>query len=821
MASTGPSVAESNSLQPYSPALDLSRLAVGVDNLRFDVFLSPGWWEQAGQYIFEQILHHGQPALGDLYPAEPRSRTAATTEFRRRTVQLLQDALNQAKERDNIQVDLLARLAVLKVLAGELSRQFSQLVVACKERAEKKASLRTGESMDAFVLRSKVADFQAARRHVLRAVGESLFQFLEEIEESSLRPGRSALFGSDFADVYKILRSRLLFLENPNDAVMHLEHYVMLGHFQTDPDREDRVLELLAEVLRAQGLALPAGDELAQLEQRRDKAVDALHELTRRLRQAERDLEESSQGGSRGLSLGWLAGRRRSESTPPKPADLQQMVQVLESTRQELVAQVEDLEAKIAFHRQDQETRLSEALSNPANAERLFGGLTAAGPAAPRTPVQDALVRQLYTRLERAGVLPYILAGYLLRPVYREFCPPLNPQQLKHALVDRHGWDELETLLDRFPTRDFPLEALEDAAKRLRHLTRSESDTLLVRFARDVMRLRRDALHRQLLNGALEKINLVVDEKTRQVSRLNGTLYEFVLEAEREAREERVVTHVVVKADVRDSSRITEELLRRGLNPATHFSLNFYEPVRKVLDRYSASKIFIEGDAVILGIYETEANRAQHRPVAKACLLAKEIISVCQSYNERAQANDLPVLELGVGVAFQNSSPHYWADGDTRILISAALNTSDRLASCTRMARRLLATRGGLFRVYGFQGAQAAGELEEEDELFFRYNVMGVALNAEGFEKLRGEISLTRTPVQDELWGETEEAALYHGTVPLGQSFEKLILREARVPRLRLPAAKVEGWTPRLYYEVCVAPQLYDQFSLDPGPPAA
>ena len=816
MASTGPSVAESSSLQPYSPALDLRRLAVGVDNLRFDVFLSPGWCEQAGQYIFEQILHHAQPILRELYPAEPRSRTVALAEFRRRTSQLLQDSLNQAKERDNIQLDLLARLAVLKFLGGELSRQFSQLVVACKERADKKAPSRMDESMDAFVLRSKVADFQVERRHILRAVGETLFQLLDEIEESSLRPSRAALFGSDHADIYKVLRSRLLFLENPNDAVIRLEHYVMLGHFQTDPDREDRILELLAELLREHGLAIPAGDEVAQLEQNRDKAVDSLHELGRRVREAERDLEGASQGGGRSLGLGWLSGRRRSES-PPSPADMQQMIKVLEATRKDLVGQVEGLEANIAFHRQSQETRISEALSNPANAERLFGGLTATGAAAPRTPVQDALLRQLYTRFERAGVLPYLLAGYLLKPVYKEFCPPLNPQQLKHALIDRHGWDELETLLDRFPTRDFPLEALEDAAKRLRHLTRSETETLLVRFARDVMRLRRDALHRQLLTGTLEKVNLVVDEKTRQVSRLNGTLYEFVLEAEREAREERVVTHVVVKADVRDSSRITEDLLRRGLNPATHFSLNFYEPVRKVLDRFSASKIFIEGDAIILGIYETEANRAQHRPVAKACLLAKEIISVCQAYNERARANDLPVLELGAGVAFQNSPPHYWADGDTRILISAALNTSDRLSSCTRMARRLLASRGGLFRVYGFQGAPAAAGLEEEEEFLFRYNVMGVALNAEGFEKLRAEISLTRTTVQDEIWGEKEEAVLYHGTVPLGQSFEKLILREARVPRLRLPAVKVEEWTPRLYYEVCVSPQLYEQFSPAPN----
>ncbi len=799
-------------LAPHTPSVELNQLAVGIDNIRFDVFLSPSWREQADQYLFEQVLHYAQPTLRDLYPSDARARSTSATEFRRRTSQLLQEALNQAKERNNIQIDLLARVAVTKWLLAGLSRQFSQLTIACKEKVEKKGSVRVGDSMDAFLQRSKVADFQASRRHVLRAVGESLSQVLLELEEGTLQPGRKALLGSDFADAYQVFRNRTIFVENPNDAVIHLEHYVMLGHFQTDADREDLVVDVMAQFLRGHGLALPEGDELARLEQQRDKIVDSLQELNRRLREAEQELEAlSGSGTGRSLGLSWLGGRRRARRPGVTQRDAQRMVKVFEETRGELVKQVEDLEAKIAFHRQRQEARLSEVLSNPDNAERLFGGLTPSGTAAPKTPQQESLLRQLYTQLERAGMLSCILTSYLLKAVYKEFCPPLNPQQLKHALVDRHGWDELETLLDRFPTKNFPLEALEDVGHRLRHLTRSEAETLLVRFARDLMRLRRDALFRQLLAASMDKVNLVVDEKTRHVSHLNGSLYEFVLETERETREERVVTHVVIKADVRDSSRITEELLRRGLNAATHFSLSFYEPVRKLLEQYSASKIFIEGDALILGIYETETNRAYHRPVAKACLLAKEIIRVCQSYNERARANDLPILELGLGIAYQNSPPHYWTDGDSRILISAALNTSDRLASCTRLARKLLAGQNGLFRVYCFQGSG----MEEEEEFSLQYNVMGVALNPEGFQKLQEEISLNRSQRKGDLLGEQEEVALYSGTVPLGQSFEKLIVREARVPRVKLPGGRIEDWTSRLYYEVAVTPQLYEQVAAE------
>ena len=83
------------------------------------------------------------------------------------------------------------------------------------------------------------------------------------------------------------------------------------------------------------------------------------------------------------------------------------------------------------------------------------------------------------------------------------------------------------------------------------------------------------------------------------------------------------MNHAVIKADVRGSTRITQELLARGLNPATLFSLNFYEPVKRILDRYGAAKVFIEGDAMVLAIFETESNRSHQRAVSKACALAR------------------------------------------------------------------------------------------------------------------------------------------------------------------------------------------------------
>ena len=94
--------------------------------------------------------------------------------------------------------------------------------------------------------------------------------------------------------------------------------------------------------------------------------------------------------------------------------------------------------------------------------------------------------------------------------------------------------------------------------------------------------------------------------------------------------------------------------------------------------------MFIEGDAIILAIYETESTRSTQRAVARACVLAREILAVTQAYNNRAKSGDLPPLELGVGVAFQDSAPSLWADGDSRIMISRALNLSDHGSPAAR-----------------------------------------------------------------------------------------------------------------------------------------
>jgi class 3 adenylate cyclase len=353
------------------------------------------------------------------------------------------------------------------------------------------------------------------------------------------------------------------------------------------------------------------------------------------------------------------------------------------------------------------------------------------------------------------------------------------------------------------------MKPIEDLAKKIRRYSHDELQSFVLRFAIDFLRLRRDLRDADHLTTCMERIHLVTTEQARELSRLNNRLYECLLQDEAKPQQDQVISHVIIKADVRGSTRMTQDLLARGLSPASHFSLNLHEPVKKLLDRYAAKKVFIEGDAIVLAIFETDSNQAYARSVAKACILSRQIIAVCTSYTARAAAADLPTLEIGIGVAYQGSAPTYWTDGDSRIMISKALNLSDRLSGCAKIAKRLLAGQKTHCSVFQFLTAMEGASPEELDEFLVRFNLDGIELNEEGFCKLAEEISLESIDTKLEMpWGQ-ENATLFYGEVPMGESVELLVIRKGFARQL-LPDGKIGKASSHAYYEVCTSPALYD-----------
>jgi len=296
---------------------------------------------------------------------------------------------------------------------------------------------------------------------------------------------------------------------------------------------------------------------------------------------------------------------------------------------------------------------------------------------------------------------------------------------------------------------------------------------------------------------------------------MNGTLYEFLLpEEQQQPEEDRVLRHVVLKADVRDSTRLTRTLMEKGLNPASYFSLNFYDPVNKLLSKYGAQKVFLEGDAIILAILEREGEPGL--AVSRACVLAREIIEIVRGYNALMQRSGMPGLELGVGITLQESAPLYLMDGEHQIMISEALNESDRLSSCNKAARKVMESQAGPFHVYVFQagGAELAkAEATNPEDSTLSFNLGGIRMNEAAFRKLEQEISLVPLAVKlphSIASSDKGEYRLFSATVPVDRDiFRKIVVRVSRVPRINVEDFSVQGWTDRTYFEVCTDPAIY------------
>jgi hypothetical protein len=731
-------------LEYYGPALALSDLQLGVDNLRFDVFLSPRIAADLGFHLARYICRFG--GVESLFEMEAPSasqskfirapgdaaklRKPGPADVKAALVSIHLAILNRAKAEGNPSVDVLGRLAVLKFIRSELQTQFSRILEQCRRKSKSLEGVRQEKMIQTQEL---VSSFQVHKKIILRRAGQEMFRLLCEIERETLARTRRSLLGELPADCYRLFLNPLIFTEDGRDSYLCAERYYMFGNFEKDPDRFPSLRQFALNFLRELGYG---------------EAIDDEH--------------------------------------------------------------------------------LEQALNVPENAVALVG----TGDGEDSTPEDRNRQERLdiWTRLlQRQGVLAYIVASYEAVPLLAEYAPRVNPQQLKNALIFREEAARVEKIIAE--SRLYP-DRLFAAVGRVASCRGSERSRFAARLLRDLFCYHRDLRGLEAVSAGFDSINLIGDDKVRELSALNGMLYEFLPPEDQKPAEDRIVRHAILKADVRDSSRLTRSLMEKGMNAASYFSLNFYDPVNKLLAKYGASKVFLEGDAIIVALLERDGEAMLS--VGRACVLAWEIVSLLHEYNELLERSGLPQMEVGLGIAYQDSAPLYLMDGERRIMISDAINESDRLSSCSKRVRKKVAPDAGVFQVYSVQIGgggnnrrddrgdhnDSAGAEAGAEEMRLNYNVGGICLSEAAFRKLQQEISLSpwladprklgfNGPGFTGAWID-EQVEFFIGTVPIANGvFRKIAIRKNRIAQVDVRDLSILHWTDRWYYEVCANPAVY------------
>ncbi len=748
-------------LKDYTVSFSLERLVPGVDNIRSDVLVSPVFTSATRKLVAQLVARHAGVEKRGGTDSPPVSLIKEVGSYKQLYKEVMVDAVNKAKARHEPQIEYLAQAAVIKMLLEEIRLQYDHLVGSMKKTVRKTDLTVHNDWTEAPKLKDKLQLIMQDRETILQRVGLEISGYWVEVERKEIRVMREAIFGNRSTFFEDLLTTPLLHVQNPENEIFMLGEFdIALGRRVEDPDKYGNLLFFIRHLFH-------------QVNQQ--SSPEHKTPLDKRLPASDMELTELSESDQKVYSQkidGWLRC-------------LGNMDVLLNWQR---------------THAEWQTAKKQKA--DPAEIARLKQ----------LALKQKTVLDFFYTQFRQKGVIERIAASYEMQPEYLEYCPPLVPQQIMQYLVMPKARKAIKARLKRLANvygRDFSLSPLNRKIKAMEQMSAAKSKAYLIRFLNGFARYHRDLSNIAIMREAMERAHLAVEEKTVTLSRENNTLYEFLLSHEQETSKKPIINHVVVKADVRGSTDITHRMNERGLNPASYFSLNFFDPISEILSEYDAAKVFIEGDAVILSIFEREDTPSDWYGVARACGIAINMLIIIQRYNEKSRHNELPILELGVGISYLDKAPTFLFDGNNRIMISPAINHADRLSSCSKNARKVFARDRGPFNLYVVQNKSEEELAATADDLNVRYNVNGIELSPAGFEKLSKEIDLKVLPAEiRDLHG--NKVTLYVGKFPTKSNrYQRLIVRESQIPVVDPQTLKMLRISSRKYYEVCTHPKLY------------
>lgn len=733
----------------------LERLPKGIDNAHIDVRLSPQFHIVAQQLVRQMLLHEVGSNLWGEPPPPPSADDVQ--EFERAYQGMMESAISRARQSSRSDLIQLLQFALLKFLmrlVGEELTLYRKRLSHARSNESDPSSGRAVQLHEQIVTLSR--DAPALHYQIVRKLLRQTFK----LETTILRKLRKSVLGKSWQVPRDLLFNPLLQLPSLRADEQLMHHYTLAATDPDDPEGFRRVnraiTSLFADYLPA--WVLPPGSESTAI--------------------------------TEGEGQNEKAGRQ-------DQGELQGFLE----TELMLAGALQEVEYRDPCW---------SWLDEPANIDMIIRFRRAASGALGGTNAQwQRFLDGIAQRLRKAGLERRVLAARVAPKVFEELEGKIPVRLICQYLQGDLPRRKLERRLSTIrgaPELAAVAKELDGVVAGIRRMSKTQRRDHLLQFVKEFVTMRRDLKLAYIAYRIMDQLRILTREKDVELSRRNATLHEFLLPEEEGAGRHRLRNHVIIKADVRGSTSITAQLRAQNLNPATHFSLNFFEPISGLLEAFGAHKVFVEGDAVILSIYEYEDLSFEWLAVARACGLARKILQVVDAQNAQNRKHSLPELEIGLGIAFDDEPPTFLYDGDREIMISPAINRADQLSSCSVALRRTVLSdriKRGVEVVVPVE--QEARRKETSDQMM-RYNVNGIELDVPAFFKLKSELALRKI---GSLPDYSERSVFYAARFPDRKGTMRwLVIREAPV-RLWIgnDIDTEEEWG-RRYYEVITDPDV-------------
>lgn len=749
----------------------LDRIPRGVDNAHIDVYLSPQFTNST-RILVRRMLQHdiGVNSWGEAHPPPSVSDLES---FEKAYTKLTEAGVSKARQESSPDQIHLLHFAIMKYMLMSVNEELIQH----RDRLQQARTMDGDQSGGHAVhLHDRLVTLAKEETSLKYRLTRKLFRHAYKLESTALRKLRKSVLGRSWPIPKLMLFNPVLQLPSLWAEEQFMHHYSLALMSREEPERFSQINRIVTDVF---GYGLPAWGHAT-------------------------DQPESANAGAR--VEGDSSGMRLRHDRGMLSGFLETELLLVGSIQEDeysggLCSWLDDpanMEAILFLDEKDRHSRTSRRNNTPELKDD------------PRwNKLSEHLVTEVQRRFRQAGLTAKIYAAHEAPKVYKELHSrvPLGliTKYLEGSLSKRRLLSKLSGLKD-VSQPDLVRKVLEIAAERIRNMSKERRQYRIKCFLRDFAVFRRDLKLAYQSHFVMNSIKILLRDETIELSRSNDSLQEFVQHSDIGIERHRIRNHVIIKADVRGSTAITAQLMDQNLNPASHFSINFFQPITKLLESFGATKVFVEGDAVILSIAEYEYASYQWLCVSLACGLARKILQVVDTQNVQNRKHGLPELELGLGISFSDGSPAFLYDGEQKIMISSAINRADRLSSCAAVLRRTVLTeqvkRGVEVVVPVDQGVRS----DQNDELL-SYNVNGIELDMPAFFKLKTELALMR--VSSSVPGYSEHSVFYAGRYPdrVGR-MHWLVVREAPVRLWVGNSINTEEEWGRRFYEVITEPDV-------------
>lgn len=726
-------------LEDYQPGFTLNRLTHGVDNTHYDVHLSPDLCETTRTIITELLKQFARIRDITTQPEDLKLPQEISL-FYEQCHGVLNTALDEAKRVGDEQIFLLAKVAIFKMLFKSNKQCFSEYTTSLSEKIWELESGSFTMQRRTSTIKEKKIIFQKRK---LALIKKNRNQILQQIHFILVSNFNKAQNGS----IEKL--RRIIFGDTPKET-RDLFNNIMISAGK----RPDTMF---------------MSENYILFDARRDKP-DSYSELIALIKNILKEIT-SNNGTPLYEEYEYDGFMKNSEN-------FDSLLNYIETQKKYNLAKKENCNKQQLKH-------LKKTIVQ-----------------------QKQLLTYFFTQFKKNGLIQQFTTFYELKPLFPNFCPPLSPRQvIQFYEIARSGRDKsgFNQRLEKRYGKEVPLAMLYQKVVITNWVGEKTHHRYLLQYIKAVSRYHRDLENFILLRRSTNRIKLLTDNKSLNLSTVNQTLYSFLLPHETvfDLGERPLINHTIVKADIRGATEIIHKMQAKDLNPASYFSLNFFEPINNILGEFGAKKIFTEGDAMILSLGEQKDTPGDWYSVARACGLSLAILQIIEQYNNKNRNVDHPPLEIGCGVCFRDGSPTYLFDGDKLILISLAINLADRMSSSTKSLAGFRKIHNRLFNLYVFQKPGDKEKFEKNaDDYRLRFNVNGVELNRAGFEKLQKEIKLSQKTFK--IPGTTESMVkVYIGSYPTTSGeIRQLVIHEATVMEILPDTLKLCGRTDDTYYEV-------------------